>query len=523
MKLSQDWLVKQSVEQRPALLVVLLLQCAYIACKIGVLWALAEGFDALLIQRQPLTVETLKILLVSSIGMSVAYAVLAQVRIRLKMTYQLSIHQQLNKVLAQASQHQIHAQSMYSWQQVWLQHIPTVANYLFDFVVQKWLSALVPLVLIVLITSINWLIGVALILTLPLLPVFMILVGKGTAHRHQEHFQALADLGTLFADRLKNSKLLAQFQQHDRQAQILDQASAAYNIKTMHVLTLAFVSSSLLDFFSTLSIAIIAVYIGFSLLGEIDFGISIQFVDGMFILLVVPLLFAELKRLGQLYHQKEAAVAASSVIQELIIPHSEEVDAQRTLALTAIHRIAELMESESATQPHWFALTGPSGSGKTRLLQGMLDLLLKTPLVHRSKVAMLTQESVILPGSIRENVCLDRDYPTAEIIHVLTQVGLAEWLLQQPQGLATLMGDYPPLSGGEARRLALARVILLDVDIVMLDEPTAFLTAQLHTEISALIHNVLQDKHVIWVSHKGLPPSWFTKQWRIDACGELSL
>ena len=523
MKLSQDWLVKQSVEQRPALLVVLLLQCAYIACKIGVLWALAEGFDALLIQRQPLTVETLKILLVSSIGMSVAYALLAQVRIRLKMTYQLSIHQQLNKVLAQASQHQIHAQSMYSWQQVWLQHIPTVANYLFDFVVQKWLSTLVPLVLIVLITSINWLIGVALILTLPLLPVFMILVGKGTAHRHQEHFQALADLGTLFADRLKNSKLLAQFQQHDRQAQILDQASAAYNIKTMHVLTLAFVSSSLLDFFSTLSIAIIAVYIGFSLLGEIDFGISIQFVDGMFILLVVPLLFAELKRLGQLYHQKEAAVAASSVIQELIIPHSEEVDAQRTLALTAINRIAELMESESATQPHWFALTGPSGSGKTRLLQGMLDLLLKTPLVHRSKVAMLTQESVILPGSIRENVCLDRDYPTAEIIHVLTQVGLAEWLLQQPQGLATLMGDYPPLSGGEARRLALARVILLDVDIVMLDEPTAFLTAQLHTEISALIHNVLQDKHVIWVSHKGLPPTWFTEQWRIDTCGELSL
>ena len=163
MTLSQDWLVKQSVEQRPALLVVLLLQCAYIACKIGVLWALALSFDALLIEHQPVNVETLKILLVSSIGMSIAYAVMVQVRIRLKMTYQLSIHQQLSKVLAQASQHQIRAQSMYSWQQVWLQHIPTVANYLFDFVVQKWLSALVPLVLIVIITSINWLIGVALI------------------------------------------------------------------------------------------------------------------------------------------------------------------------------------------------------------------------------------------------------------------------------------------------------------------------------------------------------------------------
>ena len=155
MKLSQDWLVKQSVEQRPALLLVLLLQCAYIACKIGVLWALAIGFDALLIQHQSLSVETLKILLVSSIGMSVAYAVLAQVRMRLKMTYQLSIHQQLSKVMSQASQHQIRAQSMYSWQQVWLQHIPTVANYLFDFVVQKWLSALVPLVLLVIITSIE--------------------------------------------------------------------------------------------------------------------------------------------------------------------------------------------------------------------------------------------------------------------------------------------------------------------------------------------------------------------------------
>jgi ATP-binding cassette subfamily C protein CydD len=523
MTLSQDWLVKQSVEQRPALLVVLLLQCAYIACKIGVLWALALSFEALLIEHQPVNLETLKILLVSGIGMSVAYAVMAQVRIRLKMTYQLSIHQQLSKVLAQASQHQIRAQSMYSWQQVWLQHIPTVANYLFDFVVQKWLSALAPLVLIVIITSINWLIGVALILTLPLLPVFMILVGKGTANRHQEHFQALADLGTLFADRLRNSKLLAQFQQHDTQAKILDNASAAYNIKTMHVLTLAFVSSSLLDFFSTLSIAIIAVYIGFSLLGEIDFGISIPFVDGMFILLVVPLLFAELKRLGQLYHQKEAAVAASGVVQELITPPNEEKDASKKLALRAIHRVSELMWPDSSSQPHWVALTGPSGAGKTRLLQGMLDLMLKTSLLHQSTVAMLTQESVILPGSIRENVCLDREYPTAEIIHVLTQVGLAEWLLQQSQGLATLMGDYPPLSGGEARRLALARVMLLDVDIVMLDEPTAFLTAQLHTEISTLIHNVLQDKHVIWVSHKGLPATWFNEQWRIDDSGELSL
>ena len=155
MKLSQDWLVKQSVEQRPALLIVLLLQCAYIACKIGALWALAQSFAALLIQRQPVSVETLKILLVSSIGMCIAYAVLAQVRTQLKMTYQQSIHQQLSQDLAQASQHQIRSQSMYAWQQIWLQHIPTVANYLFDFVVQKWLSALIPLLVIGIITAIN--------------------------------------------------------------------------------------------------------------------------------------------------------------------------------------------------------------------------------------------------------------------------------------------------------------------------------------------------------------------------------
>ncbi|MDG1122344.1 MAG: ABC transporter transmembrane domain-containing protein [Glaciecola sp.] len=518
MKLSQDWLVKQSVEQRPALLIVLLLQCAYIACKIGALWALAQSFAALLIQRQPVSVETLKILLVSSIGMCIAYAVLAQVRTQLKMTYQQSIHQQLSQDLAQASQHQIRSQSMYAWQQIWLQHIPTVANYLFDFVVQKWLSALIPLLVIGIITAINWLIGIALLVTLPLLPVFMILVGKGTAHRHQAHFQALADLGTLFADRLRNSKLLAQFKHHDAQAKILDQASTAYNIKTMHVLTLAFVSSSLLDFFSTLSIAIIAVYIGFSLLGEIDFGISIQFVDGMFILLVVPLLFAELKRLGQLYHQKEAAIAASAALEVDLTYAPTEVANQ------AIARLDELVSSTSTPpKPHWIALTGPSGAGKTRLLQGIFELLLRDPSSLQLKVAMLTQESVILPGSIRENVCLDREYPTAEIIHVLTQVGLAEWLLQQPQGLATEMGDYPPLSGGEARRIALARIMLLDVDIVLLDEPTAFLTAQLHNEISGLMHTVFAHKHVIWVSHKGLPPTWFTEQWRVSESGELIL
>lgn len=426
----------------------------------------------------------------------------------------------------------IRHRSSYYWQTLWMQHLPALVDWRYDYLVQQRVAALMPVLTLIALGIISPVIAGGLLLTLPVVPLFMIIVGKGAASLHRKHFVALERLGGLFVDRLKALPLLATFQGYAKQQKLLQEASEQLNQRTMKVVGVAFLSSTVLDFFSTLAVALVAVFIGFSLLGEISIGPTVELHAGLWILLTVPMLLSEMKLLGQFYHQKAQAEAAREEVQDLLVPISEErtkagpgatgsqpfsgVD----LSGFSLHNPDLTADQLQLNVGDWVRLNGASGAGKTVLLEALAGFRRDAdgaiaPGRLKARFVMITQQVVILPYSLRDNLSLQQSVSDDDLWQVLEQVGLAQWAHALPQQLETLMGEHPPLSGGEAQRLAIARMLLQEADVWLLDEPTAHLSEHQHRAIADLLHACCADKTVIWVSHKSLPEHWFDQQWQI--------
>lgn len=427
------------------------------------------------------------------------------------------------------------------FQQLLMDDLPDIGNYLTQYTVQKWLSAVVPFFVVGIVLPVNYVVGLSLLITLPTVPLFMILVGKGAATLHRKHFVALERLGNMFSDRLKGLTLITSSGQHARQLERLENASRIVNRNTMKVVSVAFLSSSVLDFFATISIALVAVFIGFTLLGEIQFGPDISLQQGLFMLLVAPLLFSELKRLGQFYHQKEKAIASAQHFESLFLEPVSQKEKQPfdhaswlNFKVQAPPLYAKRL---SLRKGDWVRLNGVSGSGKSALLEALIGFRKATHSLS-GNIGFLSQEVAILNDTLAFNLHLGHNnddtlltqpsqlsgntFSAEYLIGSLNNVGLLPWFTQLEDGLFSELGDYPPLSGGEAHRLALARMLLHNKDIVLLDEPTAHLTEKQHKEIAELIHKTLRHKTVIWASHKTLPDVWFNKHWHIQN-GEIQV
>ncbi|WP_100643418.1 ATP-binding cassette domain-containing protein [Alteromonas facilis] len=412
------------------------------------------------------------------------------------------------------------------WQQLSLTHIPDVAEFFTQYSIQKWLAGITPLIVIAVIFPVNYVVAISLLLTLPVVPLFMVLVGKQAANLHRKHFIALERLGDMFSDRLKALPLLVATDQHAPQRARLDDASRIVNRKTMSVVSVAFLSTSVLDFFATVAIALVAVFIGFTLLGEINIGPTMNFEQGLFMLLVSPLLFAELKNLGRFYHQKAKAEAGAERLEQVLkdtkpLRFSEHFDGISWLNYRveepAMHASALTIKSGD-----WILLSGASGAGKSVLLEALMGF---RPATHQFPIrpTMMSQQATIFDNTLAYNLSLEHtDITRTAMIDALQKVGLSDWAEALPYGLDTPLGDHPPLSGGEAHRLALARILLLKPEVILLDEPTAHLTLEQHKQISTLLRAQLKDKTVIWASHKPLPKEWFTHQWSVET-GEVQV
>ncbi|MDA8621969.1 ABC transporter transmembrane domain-containing protein [Psychrosphaera sp.] len=516
---AQQWLRAFIKQYRNALVTLLALKVLMIISQVLCFWTFSQLMYQLIVEQQKLN-EPLFFKFVVSIG---SWAILKFFSDWLQLRTKLKIETELESLCQQRLlAHQkvlIGKTSSYYWHHIWLTHIPSVATYLSEYQIQKWLSGLIPLLVIGSIFPVNYLIAILLMVTLPLIPVFMILVGHGAAKLHRQHFLALERLGGLFIDRLKGMTLIAAFKRHDHETERLKLASEVVNQRTMRVVSVAFLSNTVLDFFATVSMALIAVFIGFNLLGEINVGPDIAFSDGLYLLLISPLLFSELKALGRFYHQKAEAEAASEALSPLydikdtaIAPQSNKDFHWQSFEVTEPVLYAE---SLSIKRGQHIKLSGPSGSGKTVLLEALMGLRACT---HRlpENIAFVGQHAVITPFTVAENLALDAVFSDAELLAVIEQVGLTQWLSNLPEGLYTMMGEYPPMSGGEAHRLALARVLLRKPNIVLLDEPTAHLPEHLHIQLSQLIHTVFVEQTLIWASHKTLPMEWFDKEWSVD-------
>ena len=450
------------------------------------------------------------------------------------------------RMLAQLRRHRralIRRKPLSAWQDFHSRHLPALEVYLIDYRLQRWLVATLPLLVITLILPISWLAAVTLLVTMPLIPLFMWLVGRGAAALQQRHIVALDRLGGLFGDRILGRRTVRLHNAGDREVERFDAASRSLNERLAAVLRIAFLSGTVLEFFSTLSIALVAVFTGFALLGEISFGFygaPPTLTEALFILLVAPAFFAELKTLGHLYHSRSSALGAAAAWDAVLaLPDgSEQPAATPPSAFTRIDiREGEILGFDGEvllTLPQLtlrrgdqVLLRGPSGAGKSVLLEALAGLrpmrggislngTTTTDLADLRDTALLMEQTpALFPGSVMSNVGLE-EHDDRAVAHALETVGLGPWLAGLAEGVHTHLGDHPALSGGQRQRLAAARLLLFRPSLVLLDEPTAHLAEVERREVAALLREVLADTTVVWASHDPIAATGFTQVWHVD-------
>ncbi len=483
-------------------------------------WCFAQVIEAFLVNLQPPP----KMMLIALMGVLFSAFLVKGAFIYIQHYSKRVLENTLQKQLLERFQHEQHAllrrRSSFYWQSLWLTHIPALRDWRYDYQVQQWVAVLTPIVIVAVVIPVNYVVGLTLVLAMPLVPFFMYLVGWGAANAQRKQFVALSRLGGLFVDRLKKLPIIASYNGFAQQYSLLLRASEQFNRRTMKVVSLAFLSNTVLDFFSTIAMALVAVFIGFRLLGEITIGPDIEFAQGLWLLLSAPLVFNELKLLGQFYHQKAHAETAYSELQALLPMTSPPLDKStfNGIRWDTFHiPVIDLKANHLALQVgECIKVSGRSGAGKTIFLEALLGHQSASHQLGTDCV-MLTQSPVILPSSIRDNLCLGHDYDQTAMHNVLTQVGLMEWVNALPEGINTVMGQYPRLSGGQAQRLALARLLLHPASVWLLDEPTAHLPQAQHEAISTLIKQLSLGKTVVWSSHKELLGEWFNQTWHIES------
>lgn len=512
------WLKASGKSQRKAMTTLTALALTAFVVQLVLFWQLAKSTQTLIVDNQRLATEHL-------VGLGITMLVLLTVeRVRMVLseraesTLFAELQQRFFDRLSSGQYAMVRQHSTYFWQQIWLNHLPVVAQFNAHYLVQQRFAMAVPLIVLACVFPLNWLVGVAMVMSLPVVPLFMIVIGKGTSVLHQKHFKALSRLGSIFVDRIKALELLRIFNAHDAQSNTLATASDSLNQRTMRVVGVAFLSATVLDFFSTLAVALVAVFVGFNLLGEFTIGGQLTLHTGLFLLLTAPLCFAELKQLGRLYHLRSEAIAVADTLMPIL-----ETKADATTLINANDFNTIEWEQMKVSVPELHAekvtlkkcdrvwLKGASGSGKTCFLEALMGQRQTTHAL--TNAVLISQHAVILPATVRENLALGKAVDDDALHQALAQVELDEWLARQTDGLDTVLDEQVPLSGGQQQRLALARVLLSDAQVILLDEPTAHLTDEQHQRLSQMIRGTLSKRTVIWASHKPLDESWFTQGW----------
>ncbi|MCU7993651.1 cysteine/glutathione ABC transporter permease/ATP-binding protein CydD [Shewanella glacialipiscicola] len=435
-----------------------------------------------------------------------------------------------------------------SWASIVLEQVEDLQDFYARYLPQVSLAGFIPILILAAVFPLNWAAGLILLLTAPLIPLFMILVGMGAADANRKNFNALARLSGHFMDRLKGLSTLKLFHRGDAELNVIATASEEFRSRTMSVLRLAFLSSAVLEFFAAVSIAVLAVYFGFSYLGNLDFGyygahanisasadpelggIPFSLFTGLFILILAPEFYQPLRDMGTHYHAKAQAIgAAEALITLLEYPEPEFVGTIRINNIQTLRadnlevfsvdgtRLLGPLSFDVQSGEH-LALVGPSGAGKTSLLNALLGFLpykghllinghelSAIDLPHwRQHLAWLGQEPQLFHGTVRDNVALaNQAMAEDKIWQLLTAANIAEFIKAQPLGLDSPIGEQSSgLSVGQAQRIALARALGQQASLFVLDEPTASLDSQSEQAVSAALNTAMAGKMCIMVTHR---------------------
>ncbi|MFE6094396.1 thiol reductant ABC exporter subunit CydD [Streptomyces massasporeus] len=403
--------------------------------------------------------------------------------------------------------------------------VDALDDYFSRYLPQLGLAVVVPVAVLARIVTEDWVSAAIIVGTLPLIPVFMVLIGWATQSRMDRQWRLLSRLSGHFLDVVAGLPTLKVFGRAKAQAESIRRITGAYRQATMRTLRIAFISSFALELLATISVALVAVTIGMRLVhGEMDLYI------GLVILVLAPEAYLPLRQVGAQYHAAAEGLAAAEEVFEVLetpVPASGSAAVpEGALSFEGVTvrypgRSADAVSNVSfGVEPgETVALVGPSGAGKSTLLSvllgfvrpaagrvrvGDVDLADADLRQWHSRIAWVPQRPHLYAGTIAENVRLAR--PGADddsVRRALRDAGALDFVDALPEGVDTALGeDGAGLSAGQRQRLALARAFLADRPVLLLDEPTAALDGATEAEVVAAVRHLSAGRTVLLVVHR---------------------
>lgn len=401
---------------------------------------------------------------------------------------------------------------------------------------------LVPLVILAAVLPFSWLSALILLIAAPLIPMFMALIGLKAKEASEAQMLEIGGMNAFLLDRLRGLATIRALDAVDATATRLRDSAERLRTRTMAVLRIAFLSSAVLELFSALGVALVAVYIGFHLLGPLPWGAwggKLTLAEGLFILLLAPAFFEPLRELAVVWHDRASGVAALESLDRLarpgrlMLPGASSMDdvggvSHHAPSVTVdglafgygegARQLDDLSMHVAAGEK--VALAGASGSGKSSLLAliaglvaadsgtisiGGVALTDETATALRARMAWIGQKPHLFSGSVTTNVALGRPgVGRGEVNAAIAQVALADVVGRRRPGAPVGEGG-DGLSGGEALRLALARAAAdPHADIILADEPTAHLDPETAADVRAGLLRIAQGKTLIVATHDPL-------------------
>lgn len=404
--------------------------------------------------------------------------------------------------------------------------VDALDDYFARYLPQLGLAVVVPVAVLARIVTEDWVSAAIIVVTLPLIPLFMILIGWATQSRMDRQWQLLSRLSGHFLDVVAGLPTLKVFGRAKVQAESIRSITTQYRRATLRTLRIAFLSSFALELLATLSVALVAVTIGMRLVhGDLDLY------TGLVVLILAPEAYLPIRQVGAQYHAAAEGLSAAEEIFAVLESEPRASGAEEVPDSTRLELEGVTVCHEGRTEPsldavsltvepgETVALVGPSGVGKSTLLTVVLgfavpdeghvrvggrDLAELDPERWRSRIAWVPQRPHLFAGTIAENVRLARpDADDEAVVAALREAGAYDFVAELPDGVRTRLGeDGAGLSAGQRQRLALARAFLADRPLLLLDEPTASLDGETEAGIVEAVRRLAAGRTVLLVVHR---------------------
>ncbi|BBH24131.1 thiol reductant ABC exporter subunit CydD [Paenibacillus baekrokdamisoli] len=409
--------------------------------------------------------------------------------------------------------------------------VEQLETYLAKFIPQAVMAVFLPGAIGCVVLSLDGVSTVVLAITLPLLIIFMILVGITAKKKADRQYKMMGLMGGHFFDVIRGLSTLRIFNRSKAQLEAIRRMSEEYRTATMSALRLAFLSAFVMELFATLGTAIVAVFLGLRLISG-----DIEFYRAFYVLLLVPEFYTPIRLLGTQYHSGMNGVTAAERILNLLQTPCAHSGAQEDGVVLKDSTIGREIVFEHVTVQYpgedkpvledlsftikpgeRIAIVGKSGAGKSTLLdllQGFTQpssgeiridhtRLGELCMNHwRSCLTVVSQRTHLFPGTIADNLRIGAKNAKQEELEAASRIAGAERFIRElPQGYDTQLTEKVKLSGGQIRRLGLARAIVREASVALLDEPLSQLDMESANAVQTALEGWSQGQTVLWVTH----------------------